>query len=82
MQPKCSISEFLVFFSNFQQIYDGESDKAPFLKRISGDRRKQVIFLTTTTNVALVRFTSDGSIAKSGFTAKFTAGSEAGAINT
>jgi len=62
----------------YQQIYDGESDKAPFLKRISGDRRKQVIFLTTTTNVALVRFTSDSNIAKSGFTAKFTAGSEAG----
>lgn len=60
------------------KIFDGENDQAPFLQRISGDYRGKVISFVTNSNKALVRFTSDKSITRTGFTATFHAGSRAG----
>lgn len=60
------------------QIYDGDSDRAPFLRRISGDHRQESLVQTTTTNSALIRFTTDNSVTGTGFTIKFTAGSDSG----
>ncbi|XP_046443625.1 deleted in malignant brain tumors 1 protein-like [Daphnia pulex] len=59
------------------QIYDGDSDLAPFLNRISGDHRDEVILTTSTSNVALIRFITDKSVSKTGFAMKFTAGNPA-----
>ena len=62
------------------QVYDGDSDKAPFLRRISGDKRHQSLVQATTTNSALIRFHTDNSVTKSGFTLKFLAGSDTGIV--
>ncbi|KAI9551408.1 hypothetical protein GHT06_021741 [Daphnia sinensis] len=59
------------------QIYDGDNDRAPFLQRISGDHRNEVVFQVSTSNVVLVSFTTDESISETGFAAKFTAGNHA-----
>lgn len=59
------------------QIYDGDSDRAPFLQRISGDHRNEVLFQVSTSNVVLVSLTTDESISETGFAAKFTAGNHA-----
>jgi len=65
---------------DFIDIFDGETDQAPLLQKLSGDYRENVLFLSSTTNAVLLRFTSDNSVSKSGFAIKFTAGSDNGWI--
>lgn len=60
------------------QLYDGDSDRAPLLDRISGDHKDEVLIRTSNSNIVYIRFTTDKSISKAGFSAKYTAGNAAG----
>ncbi|XP_078685536.1 CUB and sushi domain-containing protein 2-like [Branchiostoma floridae x Branchiostoma belcheri] len=52
-------------------IYDGASDNAAEIERLTGDQ-SQIIPIISTSNTMFLRFTSDGSVSRQGFQFKYT----------
>ncbi|KAI8517820.1 hypothetical protein Bbelb_038370 [Branchiostoma belcheri] len=56
---------------DFLTIYDGASDNAAEMERLTGDQ-PQIIPIISTSNTLFLRFTSDGSFSRQGFQFSYT----------